>query len=35
MISLEDVKTDSWRYGPFAYIATNGTDGEPHLARSP
>jgi nitroimidazol reductase NimA-like FMN-containing flavoprotein (pyridoxamine 5'-phosphate oxidase superfamily) len=32
MISLEDVKNDSRRYGPFAYLATNGSDGEPHLA---
>lgn len=32
MITLDDVKADSRRYGPFAYIATAGTDGEPHLA---
>ncbi len=32
MLSLDDVKSDSRRYGPFAYIATNGADGEPHLA---
>lgn len=32
MITLDDVKADSRRYGPFAYIATTGTDGEPHLA---
>ncbi len=32
MASLEDIKTDSRRYGPFAYIATTGSDGEPHLA---
>lgn len=32
MISLEDVEADSRRYGPFAYIATAGSDGEPHLA---
>ena len=32
MLSLEDVRNDSRRYGPFAYIATTGTDGEPHLA---
>ena len=32
MITLDDVKADSRRYGPFAYIATTGSDGEPHLA---
>lgn len=32
MITLDDVKADSRRYGPFAYIATTGNDGEPHLA---
>lgn len=32
MITLDDVRTDSRRYGPFAYIATCGTDNEPHLA---
>lgn len=32
MISLDEVKVDSRRYGPFAYIATTGSDGEPHLA---
>lgn len=32
MTELNDIKSDSRRYGPFAYIATTGTDGEPHLA---
>lgn len=32
MIDLDDIKADSRRYGPFAYIATTGSDGEPHLA---
>lgn len=32
MITLDDVRTDSRRYGPFAYIATCGSDNEPHLA---
>ena len=32
MIGLDDVRTDSRRYGPFAYVATTGADGEPHLA---
>jgi len=32
MASLEDIKSDSRRYGPFAFIATTGSDGEPHLA---
>jgi nitroimidazol reductase NimA-like FMN-containing flavoprotein (pyridoxamine 5'-phosphate oxidase superfamily) len=32
MASLEDIKADSRRYGPFAFIATTGSDGEPHLA---
>lgn len=31
-MKLEEIKTDSRRYGPFAYIATTGADGEPHLA---
>ena len=31
-MNLEDIKKDSRRYGPFAYIATAGVDGEPHLA---
>ncbi|MFZ9383037.1 MAG: pyridoxamine 5'-phosphate oxidase family protein [Ilumatobacteraceae bacterium] len=30
--TLDDIKADSRRYGPFAYIATTGSDGEPHLA---
>jgi nitroimidazol reductase NimA-like FMN-containing flavoprotein (pyridoxamine 5'-phosphate oxidase superfamily) len=32
MTTLEHIKDDSRRYGPFAYIATAGHDGEPHLA---
>lgn len=32
MITLDEVKNDSRRYGPFAYIATTGSNGEPHLA---
>lgn len=32
MATLEDIKSDSRRYGPFAFIATTGSDGEPHLA---
>lgn len=32
MTTLEDIKNDSRRYGPFAFIATTGDDGEPHLA---
>lgn len=31
-MNLEEIKADSRRYGPFAYIATTGSDGEPHLA---
>ena len=32
MTTLDHIKEDSRRYGPFAYIATTGQDGEPHLA---
>jgi nitroimidazol reductase NimA-like FMN-containing flavoprotein (pyridoxamine 5'-phosphate oxidase superfamily) len=32
VVNLDDIKKDSRRYGPFAYIATTGKDGEPHLA---
>lgn len=32
MTELNDIKIDSRRYGPFAYIATTGADGDPHLA---
>lgn len=31
-MNLDEIKADSRRYGPFAYIATTGADGEPHLA---
>ena len=31
-VSLSHVKDDSRRYGPMAYVATSGSDGEPHLA---
>lgn len=32
MTTLDDIRDDSRRYGPFAYVATTGDDGEPHLA---
>jgi len=32
MTTLDDIKSDSRRYGPFAFVATTGSDGEPHLA---
>jgi len=32
MISLHDVRTDSARYGPLAYVATVSSAGEPHVA---
>jgi nitroimidazol reductase NimA-like FMN-containing flavoprotein (pyridoxamine 5'-phosphate oxidase superfamily) len=31
-VSLSQIRDDSRRYGPLVYIATTGTDGEPHLA---
>lgn len=31
-LSLGDVRTESLRYGPIAYIATVGPANEPHLA---
>jgi nitroimidazol reductase NimA-like FMN-containing flavoprotein (pyridoxamine 5'-phosphate oxidase superfamily) len=31
-MSLEDVRIESLRYGPIAYIATVSPQGEPHLA---
>lgn len=31
-VTLDDIRTDSRRYGPLAYVATTGSDGEPHLA---
>lgn len=30
--NLDQIVTDSRRYGPVAYVATAGVDGEPHLA---
>lgn len=32
MTALDDIRQDSRRYGPFAYVATTGADGDPHLA---
>lgn len=32
MTTLDDIRNDSRRYGPFAYVATTGANGEPHLA---
>ncbi len=32
MTTLDDIRQDSRRYGPFAYVATTGADGDPHLA---
>ncbi|MBM3827069.1 MAG: pyridoxamine 5'-phosphate oxidase family protein [Actinobacteria bacterium] len=32
MISLDDVRSDSVRYGPLAYVATASRRGEPHVA---
>jgi len=32
MTTRDDIKSDSRRYGPFAFVATTGSDGEPHLA---
>ena len=32
LTSLMAVRSDSLRYGPFAYVATVGVDGDPHLA---
>lgn len=31
-LSLDDVRAESLRYGPIAYIATVSPSGEPHLA---
>ena len=31
-VSLSHVRDDSRRYGSFAYVATAGADGEPHVA---
>ena len=31
-VTLDDIRTDSRRYGPLAYVATAGSDAEPHLA---
>jgi nitroimidazol reductase NimA-like FMN-containing flavoprotein (pyridoxamine 5'-phosphate oxidase superfamily) len=31
-MDLDAVKDDSRRYGPIAYVATSGADGDPHLA---
>lgn len=31
-LSLSQVRDDSRRYGSFAYVATAGADGEPHVA---
>ncbi len=31
-LTLADVETESRRFGPFAYVATTGERGEPHLA---
>ncbi|MFM8453859.1 MAG: pyridoxamine 5'-phosphate oxidase family protein [Gammaproteobacteria bacterium] len=31
-MSLDDVRTESLRYGPLAYVATSGPTNEPHLA---
>lgn len=31
-VTLNDIRTDSRRYGPLAYVATAGSDAEPHLA---
>lgn len=31
-ISLDDVRGESMRFGPIAYIATSSSTGEPHLA---
>lgn len=30
--SLDDIKTDSRRYGPLAWVATASDGGEPHVA---
>ena len=32
MTDLRAIQEESRRYGPIAYIATTGADGEPHLA---
>ncbi len=32
MTTLEHIRNDSLRYGPFANVATVGVDGDPHLA---
>ena len=32
MMDLAQVQDESRRYGPFAYVATTGADGEPHVA---
>lgn len=32
MTSLQDVRTDSLRYGPLAYVATASPAGDPHVA---
>jgi nitroimidazol reductase NimA-like FMN-containing flavoprotein (pyridoxamine 5'-phosphate oxidase superfamily) len=32
VVTLSQIKDDSRRYGPLAYVATTGADGEPHLA---
>ena len=32
MTTIADIRADSLRYGPFAFVATVGTDGDPHLA---
>ena len=31
-INLSEIETESRRFGPVAYVATAGADGEPHLA---
>lgn len=31
-VTLSHIRDDSRRYGPTAYVATAGADGEPHLA---
>lgn len=31
-VELDVIKSDSRRYGPFAYVATTGSNGEPHVA---
>lgn len=31
-LSLDEVRIESLRYGPFAYVATVSPSGEPHLA---